>query len=103
MRIVTIDGNSLTLDDVLAVARSLAGVELASSVTPRIERARAYIDQILLDDVAVYGTGIVAPSASVNSPRCAFPETTPEFCNGTWCAATAVAWGRLWGRKRPAP
>ncbi len=55
MTIILIDGNSLTLDQVLAVARGRAIVELASSATPRIERAREYIDQLLCSDVAVYG------------------------------------------------
>jgi histidine ammonia-lyase len=55
MRSVTIDGNSLTLDDVLAVARGLARVEPGPSVMPRIERAREYIDRLLEDDIPVYG------------------------------------------------
>jgi histidine ammonia-lyase len=55
MASVLVDGNSLTLADVLAVARGIAGVGLSPAVMPRIERARAYIDRILQEDVPVYG------------------------------------------------
>ena len=50
-----IDGGSLKLEDVVAVARGSAAVSLAPAAVPRIERARAYIERLLAEDAVVYG------------------------------------------------
>jgi histidine ammonia-lyase len=55
MPFVVIDGSSLTLEDILVVSRGGARVTLAPAVGPRLELARAYIDRLIRDDVAVYG------------------------------------------------
>jgi histidine ammonia-lyase len=53
--VVAIDGDSLRLEDVLAVARGRASVELAASAVPRVLRAREYVERLLADDAVVYG------------------------------------------------
>jgi histidine ammonia-lyase len=55
LAIVTIDGDSLRLEDVVAVARGRTTVELAPAAVPRIERARAYVERLLAEDAVVYG------------------------------------------------
>jgi histidine ammonia-lyase len=52
---VVIDGNSLTLNDVLAVSKGEAQVRLASPVIQRLARARAYVDELVNQDAPVYG------------------------------------------------
>jgi histidine ammonia-lyase len=52
---VIIDGDSLRLEDVAAVARGEAGVALAPAAVPRIERAREYVERLLAEDALVYG------------------------------------------------
>ena len=55
MRTISIDGNSLALEDVLAVSRGEAAIHLADCAMPRIEQARAYIERLLSEDAVVYG------------------------------------------------
>jgi histidine ammonia-lyase len=52
---VVIDGESLTLADVVRVASSDAEVELSSAARPKIERAREYVERLLTDHAVVYG------------------------------------------------
>ena len=52
---VIIDGDSLRLEDVAAVARGEAGLALAPAAVPRIERAREYVERLLAEDALVYG------------------------------------------------
>jgi histidine ammonia-lyase len=60
---VTIDGASLTVEDVVSVARDSAGVRIADSVKPKVERAREYVRQVVEDgaksgdpfDATMYG------------------------------------------------
>jgi histidine ammonia-lyase len=53
--ILAIDGGSLRLEDVSAVARGQATVAVAPSAVPRVERARAYVERLLAEDAVVYG------------------------------------------------
>ncbi len=55
MTTVTIDGDSLTLVEVMAVARGHATVQLSPAAVPRIERARAYVERLLAQNAVVYG------------------------------------------------
>ena len=57
---VTLSGETLTLDDLVAVARGGAAVELAADVAPRVQVGRAIVEQALDGDAAVYGltTGV---------------------------------------------
>jgi len=55
MATVMIDGDSLRLDDVAAVARGRAGVRLAASALPRLEQARTYVERLLAENAVVYG------------------------------------------------
>ena len=55
MPVVAIDCDSLQLEDVVAVARGSAGVELAPSAVPKVQRARDYVERLLGDDAVVYG------------------------------------------------
>jgi histidine ammonia-lyase len=50
-----IDGNRLTIDQVLAVARTGARVRLAPSARSRMQRSRKWVDQAVNDRVVVYG------------------------------------------------
>ena len=53
--ILAIDGDSLRLEDVMAVARGKASVKLAPSALPRVQRAREYVERLLAEDAVVYG------------------------------------------------
>jgi histidine ammonia-lyase len=57
---VTLTGDTLSLDDVLAVARGGERVELGTAVAERVRAGRAIVDQALADGVPVYGltTGV---------------------------------------------
>jgi len=52
---LTIDGESLKLADVVAVARGGVRVALAPSALPRIVRGREYVERLLAEDAVVYG------------------------------------------------
>lgn len=54
MPLITIDGNSLTLEDVGAVAQG-ARVAIADGVLERVAASRAVVENILTGDAAVYG------------------------------------------------
>jgi histidine ammonia-lyase len=55
MSYVVIDGDSLTLDDMLRVSRGEARARLSPEVVPRLQKARAYVDRLIRQDVPVYG------------------------------------------------
>ena len=55
MAVVAVDGESLKLEDVVAVARGAARVEVSPSAVPRVVRARAYVERLLAEDAVVYG------------------------------------------------
>jgi histidine ammonia-lyase len=52
---IVIDGNSLTLADIAAVAHEGAGVAIAPSVRGPIDVAREYVEQLIADGRVVYG------------------------------------------------
>ena len=52
---VVIDGNSLTLEQVTAVARDRAPVSLAPQARQRAGRAREIVDEIVARGVVAYG------------------------------------------------
>jgi histidine ammonia-lyase len=53
--VVVIDGDSLQLEDVVAVARGRATVELAPAAVPKVIRAREYVERLLAENAVVYG------------------------------------------------
>src|SRR5512139_2860931 len=55
MERVLLDGDTLTLEEVLAVARGRARAELAPSARERVRRARALVEARLSDGEAHYG------------------------------------------------
>jgi histidine ammonia-lyase len=57
---VTLTGGTLTLDELLAVARGGAHVELAADVFERVQAGRAIVERALAGDAPVYGltTGV---------------------------------------------
>ena len=55
MAVVAIDGESLRLEDVVAVARGLATVSLTPFAIPRVLRAREFVERLLAEDAVVYG------------------------------------------------
>ena len=57
---VTLSGDTLRLDDLLAVARSGTAVELGEDVAGRVRAGRAIVERSLASDEAVYGltTGV---------------------------------------------
>jgi histidine ammonia-lyase len=52
---VVIDGESLTITDVVRVARDGARVVLAPEAIPKMERSRAYVERLLAERAVVYG------------------------------------------------
>jgi histidine ammonia-lyase len=54
-RVVELDGSSLTLEDVRAVAREEATVGVAPGVRERLDVARASVERLLAEDSVVYG------------------------------------------------
>ena len=61
---IALDGASLSLEDVVAVARNGATVRLAAAAAERMERSRARVDQALSGSRSVYalntGVGLLA-------------------------------------------
>ncbi len=55
MRVVTIDGGPLRVDEVVAVADGLARVEVADSVAARMRPARDLVEQAVAENRTVYG------------------------------------------------
>ncbi|MFA6234735.1 MAG: histidine ammonia-lyase, partial [Bacteroidota bacterium] len=55
MKTLIIDGNSLTLDDVLVVAAGDCTVKLAAEALPRMQASRALVDEWVRDDKVMYG------------------------------------------------
>ena len=57
---VVLDGRSLTLEDVVRVAREGARVEVAAEALERVARARAHVEAVVGADVEAYGltTGV---------------------------------------------
>ncbi|MFC2023589.1 histidine ammonia-lyase [Chloroflexota bacterium] len=67
---IVLDGSSLSLEEVVAVARHSAQVRLADGAMDRVRKARAWIDEIGQDDhILIYGvnTGF-GPLANVHIP-----------------------------------
>jgi histidine ammonia-lyase len=54
-RVVELDGSSLALEDVRAVARREATVDVAPGVRERLDVARASVERLLAEDSVVYG------------------------------------------------
>ncbi|MDQ3541011.1 MAG: aromatic amino acid lyase, partial [Chloroflexota bacterium] len=52
---IVVDGGHLTFDDVLAVARGGAQVELGPDAWQRMARSRAFVDAAAAEDRPVYG------------------------------------------------
>src|ERR1043165_5181833 len=55
MNEVVIDGNSLRLEDVIAVARRKASVSVSRVAQERVSAARVAIDKLVADNAVVYG------------------------------------------------
>ena len=55
MNEVVIDGNSLRLEDVIAVARRFAPVSVSRAAQERVTAARRVIDKLVADNAVVYG------------------------------------------------
>ena len=52
---ITVNGNDLTIEDVIAVARHSEEVELATEAYQAIEQSHAWVEEILAADEPVYG------------------------------------------------
>ncbi|MFZ1731469.1 MAG: histidine ammonia-lyase [Bacteroidota bacterium] len=55
MKTLTIDGNSLTLEDVLIAAAGDCTVELSAEALPRMQASRALVDEWVRDNKVMYG------------------------------------------------
>ncbi len=68
--VVVLDGGTLTLDQLVAIARRDATVAIAEAAVTRITDSRHVIDQLIRDGVAVYGvtTGFGALQDHVIAP-----------------------------------
>jgi histidine ammonia-lyase len=53
--VIALDGNSLTLDQLMAIAHDFAPVTIASSALERVRAARAVVDRFAQGDAPVYG------------------------------------------------
>src|SRR3954468_24123220 len=73
MNEVVLDGNSLRLEDVIAVARRYASVSISRTAQERVTAARRTIDKLVADNAVVYGvttgfgklSGVAIPPASL--------------------------------------
>ena len=52
---VILDGNSLTLDALMAIARDFAAVEISAAALTRVRASRAVVDRFAQGDAPVYG------------------------------------------------
>ncbi len=55
METITIDGNHLTIEEIVAVARHFAEVRLAPAAREAVERARGWVEKIIEKGEPVYG------------------------------------------------
>lgn len=55
MRTIKIDGNSLTLEDIVNVARNHYPIELTPAAIVEIEESRQYVDELVASGEVVYG------------------------------------------------
>ena len=55
METVIIDGNSLTLEDIIAVARKNYNISISEEAKERINRSRRYVEDIVYSSKPVYG------------------------------------------------
>jgi histidine ammonia-lyase len=54
-RVIALDGNSLTLDDLMAVAHDFTPVSIAPAALARVQASRAVVDRHARGDAPVYG------------------------------------------------
>jgi histidine ammonia-lyase len=52
---IMIDGNSLTMKDILAVAAKNAKIELSASACKKVQKCREYVEKVIADGKVVYG------------------------------------------------
>jgi histidine ammonia-lyase len=55
VKTIIVDGNSLSLEDVLLVARGRATVRAADGAKERAQRGREYVERLIAEDSVVYG------------------------------------------------
>ncbi len=55
MNVIQIDGNSLTLDDVISVACTNVPVAMTPQSISKVQRCREYVDQVIAEGRTVYG------------------------------------------------
>jgi histidine ammonia-lyase len=55
VKTIIVDGNSLSLEDVLLVARGRATVRAADGARERARRGREYVERLIAEDSVVYG------------------------------------------------
>jgi len=91
--LVVLDGRSLTLKGVVAVARHRARVEIAPEALARMEKARAQVEEILKRGLPVYG---------INTGFGAFSQVTISQDQGDLLQANLVM-SHAVGRGEPLP
>ncbi|MFZ5967320.1 MAG: histidine ammonia-lyase [Bacillota bacterium] len=55
MKTICIDGNSLTINDVMNVARKNALIQLSDEAIKKVKKSRAYVDKLVEEEKVVYG------------------------------------------------
>lgn len=67
---ITLDGNSLTISDVIHVARHYEEVALADGALPKIKQSQAFVEQLVKENRPVYGitTGVGELAHTLISP-----------------------------------
>jgi histidine ammonia-lyase len=76
MQTVVLDGNHLTIEEIVAVAREGAKVELAASAKTAVQRSRVWIDEIIQRCEPVYG---INTGFGVFADICIPPEESAQL------------------------
>ena len=96
---IVITGSPLRWQDVVAVARHGAQLELSSDAWARIDNAQAIVQRIVASGERAYG---VNTGLGALVQRLAARTNNSASCRATPCSATPAASARRWPTSRPA-
>lgn len=96
MHTVVVGTSGTTAEDVIAVAREGARVELSQDAVDALAAAREIVDALAAKPEPVYGvsTGFGALAEAGTSAR-----TSGRSCSATSCARTRRAWAPTWSAR----
>ena len=95
---VTVNVGALSIEDVVAVARYGAQVEIAPAALEEVAATRERVEELAQDPTPVYGisTGFGRLLAAISQRRCA------PSCSFPWCVRTLRVPARKWKKKSSA-